>query len=428
MKKILIAFWFITGAFSAAQAQTIRISFPHFAGAEYDVYVYSGVRSDTIVRAALDSSGFAQIEIPPAYRSRTGFVCWRLKQGGGLDFIVNEQDLEISCAEAEPNDANILYAPAVEHNFYLHNFRHQQQWLNKADALQHILDVYRNDSLPLKNYLQAEYVQIQSDYAAWHSLMETSDSYSARYLLARNLLEGIGSRIYASDEQDARQTDMKNFIENRLDMDMLFSSNLWHDIVGMLIEFYPDPNQWGDLFIRKLQQTRSDMIFTSLASDVISICEQKKQEEVKGKIARYLLQSARIRYPQGILYQTMEEYKVNKGDIAPKFNGKRLKNTLLFFYDSTCSDCTKELEQIRLSYEYLTNKGYEIVSVAADTEPRLFESVAQTLPWKKKFCDYKGLSGENFTNYSIIGTPTIFLIDSKGIIEGRYRYLRQIMN
>jgi hypothetical protein len=196
MRKILIAFGLIAGSFFAVQAQTIRISFPHFAGAEYDVYIYHGVTMDTIAGGMLDSLGVTRIEIPPACRNRTGFFCWRLKQGGGLDFIVDGQDMEITCAEAEPNDDNIFYTPAVEQNFHLHNFRNQQQLLDKAGALQYLLEVYRNDSSVFTTALQEEYIRIRSDYVALHSRLETSGSYAAHYLLTQNLFDGTGSRIF----------------------------------------------------------------------------------------------------------------------------------------------------------------------------------------------------------------------------------------
>ena len=55
-------------------------------------------------------------------------------------------------------------------------------------------------------------------------------------------------------------------------------------------------------------------------------------------------------------------------------------------------------------------------SIARDTDGKLFETTAAKLPWKNNYCDLKGFDGENFRNYLIVGTPTLFIIDKKGVI------------
>lgn len=47
------------------------------------------------------------------------------------------------------------------------------------------------------------------------------------------------------------------------------------------------------------------------------------------------------------------------------------------------------------SYESLKSKGYDIVSIAFDTDKIIFESNAILFPWKYKLCDYKSFASPN---------------------------------
>jgi hypothetical protein len=35
---------------------------------------------------------------------------------------------------------------------------------------------------------------------------------------------------------------------------------------------------------------------------------------------------------------------------------------------------------------------------------------------KCNYCDFTGMSGENFTNYGVLGVPTLFLLDQEGVV------------
>ena len=54
----------VTTFVSAISAQTISLYFPHFAGAEYDFYLFQGVSSDTIQRGAIGEDGNLTLTIP----------------------------------------------------------------------------------------------------------------------------------------------------------------------------------------------------------------------------------------------------------------------------------------------------------------------------------------------------------------------------
>ena len=77
------------------------------------------------------------------------------------------------------------------------------------------------------------------------------------------------------------------------------------------------------------------------------------------------------------------------------------------------------------NYKVLQSLGYEVVSVTSDMDKETSEKSRARFPWSNKFCDYKGTIGVNFTTFGVIGTPTIFVIDEKGIITGRFAQITE---
>jgi peroxiredoxin len=129
--------------------------------------------------------------------------------------------------------------------------------------------------------------------------------------------------------------------------------------------------------------------------------------------------------------QMLGAYSLNKGDKAPALMGleKPLSQpTILIFFDSNCDHCRHELDYLNTYFSELTAKGYRIVSIAADTEENNYRQATARYAWDKadRLCNFKGFEGENFKNYGIIGTPTIFVIDKHGMITGRYARMEEI--
>ena len=43
------------------------------------------------------------------------------------------------------------------------------------------------------------------------------------------------------------------------------------------------------------------------------------------------------------------------------------------------------------------------------------------------YCDLKGMNGTNFKSYAVTGTPTIFVLDSKGSILKKIATIEQLL-
>jgi len=58
---------------------------------------------------------------------------------------------------------------------------------------------------------------------------------------------------------------------------------------------------------------------------------------------------------------------------------------------------------------------------------KIFKRSKLAFPWEDTFCDFKGMLGVNFRSYAVLGTPTLVLINAKGIIELRTSKLDEVL-
>jgi protein-disulfide isomerase len=122
---------------------------------------------------------------------------------------------------------------------------------------------------------------------------------------------------------------------------------------------------------------------------------------------------------------------LNKGARAPQIAGLEKpisQPAIIIFFDSDCDHCRDEIDWTIEHYKEITGKGYRVVSIASDIHENNYKMLAATFPWAQadRLCDFKGMAGENFKNYGIIGTPTIFAIDKNGVIVGKYAKVSEI--
>ena len=103
------------------------------------------------------------------------------------------------------------------------------------------------------------------------------------------------------------------------------------------------------------------------------------------------------------------------------------KYSLLVFYQSDCGHCETVMAGLKSNYQVLNSKGVKIITMSADIDLETYKTNEVKFPWKDTYCNFDGISGVNFMNYAVIGTPTIFLLDSKGIIVEKIISVEQLM-
>lgn len=91
---------------------------------------------------------------------------------------------------------------------------------------------------------------------------------------------------------------------------------------------------------------------------------------------------------------------------------------LLVFYDSGCDHCIDLLTELNTWYEFPENKAwFKILSISLDQEPEKWRSMhkAKTYPWIDLYAA-GGVNSEVASNYYVLSTPSMYIIDKKGIL------------
>lgn len=107
-------------------------------------------------------------------------------------------------------------------------------------------------------------------------------------------------------------------------------------------------------------------------------------------------------------------------------DAKEVKGSIVLFFESDCTACDTIINELKASYDKLHTAGIRIVSIASDNDKDLYETHVSSLPWKDKYCDYESFFGEYFEKWGVASTPTLYYIDEKGIVQGRYYILKDI--
>jgi len=407
----------------AAQAGDIRLELPAQAGEPIILLYKQGVKEEIIFNGTLDEQGSLTIHSPGSY---TGIASLKIGSEMQIDFIIN-------------GESPVLRNGAFEHSPENESL---QRWFPE--------NVSRKDKLAFTSRLLWLYPESDAFYPAlkqeaerlgkeqeeFETMLEASPLYAAKFLKLHSFLN---NEVRALGYMDSVQMcSVREYVREKLDIKALFTSGLWFETINGLLAMYDTEMPFHEEFISDmsllLKRSPNDRVYTTLAENLFEICEAMDWQVQGDQLAYFLLNDQRIVEPQGKLKLLFEMYRLKKGEAAPALTQRsgvadqvrNDKEKILIFYESGCISCQMELENFIINYPSFQNLGYEIISIAADVDKEQYHRLADRFPWKEKYCDYQGMDGPDFQNYGIIATPTIFVIDQEGIIEGRYARLQDL--
>lgn len=99
---------------------------------------------------------------------------------------------------------------------------------------------------------------------------------------------------------------------------------------------------------------------------------------------------------------------------------------IALFFESDCVNCHNMIKELKQAHDSLVQAGIKVVSIASDVNPDIYNAYAADLPWKDKYCDYRSFSGDYFNLWGVASTPTMYFVNYKGIVKGRYYSLNDI--
>lgn len=229
----------------------------------------------------------------------------------------------------------------------------------------------------------------------------------------------------------------KAWAADSLDFDLLAASGLWGDYL----------NEWVALY-RKSTGGEFDTKVTAAAKKLLLRAAAQSPDKVKplvrtlcGQLAasKNLAPAAAIAaYPSGFdlpgnTYSEIAERLLGAvmlpGRPAPAIEGAGAmpspppSATILLFYETGCRTCGPIIEQMSEAYDVLLSRNVRIITVSSDTDRAKFETYAAQMPWPDKLCDRQGFSGVNFKSYRVAATPTLWVINDKGVVVDQYSNL-----
>ncbi len=448
MKKNILYFFYFLLISLIGKAQTITLEFPYFEGQTYEFIIFQGDKRIKIKEDSIPKGGKVQLSIPENYKGYKGMAQWYLTNsatGGGLDLIINNEDFSVTCLDSIPTAENIVYKKSKENIFDKVNYQKQQKLFQKHDAMLATKRAYEPNS-NLYKLSEKEYAEIVQQYDIYCNDLKKSPLFAAKFRQIVNLTMGIGTIITLDEKEKAN--NINNFITNELDFSVLYTSNHWGGIIKswsdiQIIVLKDDAKMITDA-ITILNRIKSDTVYTDFVVNLTKELTKVGKDDVLFALIPSIKNSKRLLRYDGVLnifkqdltgkapdltFVTYNGTKEAKNQITTVINTDDLKSkfTLLVFYTSGCGPCEETMVGITANYNDMVSKEIKIISIAADIDEKVFKDTSLQHPWPDKYCDFEGTKGINFKNYAVIGTPTMYLLDSKGFILYKMSTIAEVL-
>lgn len=416
-------------------AQTISLHFPQFSGRDWDLVLQRGLGKDTILSGQIPEDGRVVLNIPASHRDYAGMARWMLRNGGGLDFVLNGESFSVECLSDQPDETNIIYTGTVENTFLRDNYREQERMQRQYEAVRMGLRAFPEDA-PLYPQFAAERERLEAGYEKFMDDLAASPLYAARFREIVNFTRGIGSTF--EDDEYARALAADDFLRNRMSWPALYTSNHWSGVCF----------SWVQLHVMVLQ---NDSLLLASARDILTkFDDRQRYTDLCEQISRYFTKNGKDSLLQALAPEVSASGKLlhYSGLLSPfkslptgapapplvrpdgermDWSGTPARMHLLIFYQSDCGHCETTLTQLTANYPTLRDAGVNVISVSGDVDRATYEGLSGKFPWREKYYDGKGFDSPNFQAFGVVGTPTLVAIDSKGTVRQRGAQLPEMM-
>ncbi len=441
-KCIFSVFYFMV---LQAAAQNISMEFPAFAGKTYDFVIFQGSKTITALQDTIPADGKFTLQIPKQYAPYTGMSRWLITgtaEGGGLDMAIPGYDFSVSCLSATPDNDNISYQGFDAVNELNRLNAKQQAILDKFDVMSSAMKIYDNKHKLYNQFAKEQEEQVKA-FEAFQEALKQNTNFNARFLPIVNLTNGISHRLTADYTQKAILVN--EYLTQKISYEDLYVSGHWQgiiqswvvlqmNVVNNKVQFAQDfklisdrinnPVHYSDfitLLTYYLTQYGKDDYIDAIAKTVL---KSGKVTEFTGSLQAYLKAMVGMKAPDLVIKNAPDR---NPNAAILKTDKLDSKYSLILFYKSGCGPCELTLQELKTNYDRFKAKGIKIIAISADEDQQVFQNTAAQFPWENTYCDLKGTSGINFKSYAVIGTPTIFLVDQKGIIIEKIATISQLI-
>ena len=417
----------------SVSAQELTLKLSQHPNKQAVVVAIHGVRKDTLGTVQLDQHGIGLI----AFKNKqplTGLVNLTIKDKQYLsyDFVLSPTESPMLICEMEyiyAQNTKILNSP--ENDCLNRWFDNAAQYKQQIGLNQELSKLYKTKE-PFLKKLATEKQRIEEILQRQVDTINHSTLFAGKYMQFKRAQEEKLAKVWESDET---KTIAKNYF-TQIDFEALYGSSMWFSIINSCMEVYTKESLYYGAFgadvANNLKRIKNQQVYEDLIDAAISVTEKFSWTKDQEAIVDFIIKDNRIKNPTGKLEKIIQSYQLTIGKKSPnltltntvgnntttvlKTDTLKSKYTLLVFYQSDCGHCETAIAGLKSNYKDLVAKGFKIISFAGDVDQEVFATTAASFPWAAKYRDVEGMNGVNFKNYAVIGTPTMFLLDDKGII------------
>ncbi len=443
-KLVFAAFISFTAVDLSAQKLSLKLS--QHPNKEAVIVAVHGVRKDTLGTVLLDQNCIGTLAFKTK-QPQTGLVNLTIKGKAYLsyDFVLSPTENPTLICDMEyvyAQNTKILNSP--ENDGLNRWFDNAAQYKQQIGLNQELSKLYKTEE-PFLKKLETEKQRVEKLLQRLVDTINQSTLFAGKYMQFKMAQEEKLAKVWESNEA---KTIAKNFF-TQIDFDALYGSSMWFGIINSCMEVYTKESLYFGSFgadvASNLKRIKNQQVYEDLIDAAISVTEKFSWTKDQNALVAFLIKDNRIKNPTGKLEKIIQSYQLAIGKKSPdltltntmgnsttttvlKMDALNSKYTLLLFYQSDCGHCETAIATLNTNYKDLVAKGIKIISIAGDLDPAAFTKTAASFPWAAKYRDVGGMNGVNFKNYAVIGTPTMYIIDSKGIILSKMATITEVLD
>ena len=378
MKYIYIGIVLLFVSLIGIQSKEINFTLPTKALKQFLFVTYNGLKIDTLAVGQTDFAGNGTIKIKENYDLISFMGILSFADNNALDLIVTESDF---------------------------TFKEKEGGLDFTNSIQN--DLFYNRKREVANP-ENEGLFVQSYLTMMASVLQMTQ-------IARN------------EQQNTMTASTKARVDGLkyINPDILYYTKFWSWGINGFLLLAPSQEAFAKDMIKLLDKTTLENVYVALVEDLITITNQYGMDDAFALIIKHVMDSKRIQYPQGVVFDAFQSMKVYIGSkIEPLKDLEVLDfsplNTLLVFNAVDCEHCEIEMKKMIELYPLLKERKIRVITVTSAPGKEEFIQEVKSFPWNDKIMDNLDYNKSLSKNFGIIGTPTLFLIDSDNIVQGKY--------
>jgi len=417
-------------------SQSITMEFPAFADKTYEFIIFQGDKSVTIIQDTIPKDGKFVIKIPEQYAPYSGMSRWLITnttQGGGLDLLIDGQDFGVKCLFAQPSDDNIIFSGKTSFPEFAKKVIEQKKILDRYQSINNSISLYGENDI-MYGPLSTEKNRLNQEYINFHKTLRANNSIIGKMMPIFNLTNGIISEDLSADDE-LKAKNFNNYFTEILSIDDLYVSGHWSYVIQNWVMLhmtkYNDKKQFLDNCSTIFKRIERSKIFEAFLREINHNLTRVGKDTYIESLAQIVAKSGKIINQ----HDSMEKYlSITIGGKAPNLKIEKIvgdstvlselkynelcsgetNKILLIFAQIDCGTCTEVLEIIKQHYAVLLKNKIDVVTIVSSLHTDTTQNISEKYPWKHTYFDKASI---NYNNYSVLASPSLFLINEDGKVE-----------